>query len=163
MDDPFHETGLPRGPLIAAALLVAATIVAVAAVRVTGVGAYHEPDAAAVAVAEFHFVDRADGSIEVLDARSGALVQRVEPGTNGFLRGTLRGLARERRRQEQGPEAPFRLIGRADGRLTLEDPVTGRRVDLESFGPTNAAAFARLMGAAPPAVVSPSVPARPAG
>jgi len=29
--------------------------------------------------------------------------------------------------------------------LTLVDPGTGRRVDLESFGPTNAAVFARLM------------------
>ncbi|MBC7781542.1 MAG: photosynthetic complex assembly protein PuhC, partial [Proteobacteria bacterium] len=37
------------------------------------------------------------------------------------------------------------LIGRADGRLTLADPATGQRIDLESFGPTNAAVFARLI------------------
>ena len=66
-------------------------------------------------------------------------------GANGFLRGTLRGLARERKRQGVGAEQPFRLIGRADGRLTLEDPATGRRVDLESFGPTNAAVFAQML------------------
>ena len=40
---------------------------------------------------------------------------------------------------------PSELIGRADGRLTLEDPTTGRRVDLESFGPTNAGVFAQLL------------------
>ena len=73
------------------------------------------------------------------------MVETVAPGTNGFLRGTMRGLARERKRQGIGAELPFRMIGRADGRLTLEDPGTGRRVDLGSFGPTNAAAFARLM------------------
>ena len=39
----------------------------------------------------------------------------------------------------------FRMTGRADGKLTLEDPATGRRVDLGSFGPTNAAVFAGLM------------------
>ena len=59
----------------------------------------------------------------------------------------MRGLARERKRQGIGPELPFQLVGRADGRLTLIDPGTGRRVDLESFGPTNAAAFVRLMAA----------------
>jgi putative photosynthetic complex assembly protein len=57
----------------------------------------------------------------------------------------MRGLARERRRQGVGADIPFQLIGRSDGRLTLVDPGTGRRVDLESFGPTNAAVFARLM------------------
>ena len=39
----------------------------------------------------------------------------------------------------------FQLVGRADGRLTLVDPGTQRRVDLESFGPTNAEVFAKLM------------------
>ena len=81
-------------------------------------------------------------------AAAARVIDTVAPGTNGFLRGTMRGLARERKRQGIGPELPFRLIGRADGRLTLEDPGTGRRVDLESFGPTNAAVFAQLMASA---------------
>jgi hypothetical protein len=41
------------------------------------------------------------------------------------------------------------LIGHADGRLTLLDPMTGTRVDLGSFGPTNAAVFARFLDDAP--------------
>jgi putative photosynthetic complex assembly protein len=44
-----------------------------------------------------------------------------------------------------GSEAPFELIAQADGRLTLHDPATGKRVELESFGPTNAANFSRLL------------------
>jgi putative photosynthetic complex assembly protein len=134
-----------RGPLLAASGLVVATLVAVTAVRVTGVGAEHEPDAAAVETRDFRFEDRPDGSIVVLDATGTKLYDTVSPGTNGFLRGTMRGLARERKREGVSPELPFRLIGRADGKLTLEDPGTGRRVDVGSFGPTNAAAFAGIM------------------
>ena len=67
------------------------------------------------------------------------------PGSNGFLRATLRGLARERKRHEGGPEIPFRLTAWSNGRLTLADPATGRTVDLAAFGPTNAEVFGRLL------------------
>jgi hypothetical protein len=40
--------------------------------------------------------------------------------------------------------APMQLLGRADGRLTLLDPSTQQRIDLEAFGPSNAAVFAGL-------------------
>ena len=62
-------------------------------------------------------------------------------------RGTLRGLARERKRVGGGPEQAFELIAHADGRLTLRDPVTARRIDLASFGPINASGFAELLRA----------------
>ncbi len=145
MSNAAHNTDLPRGPLFALAALVLCTVLGVGAVRLTGIGHVRVDDAPATAVRELRFEDRDDGSIVVLDALSGATVDRVAPGSNGFLRGTMRGLARERKRQGIGPALPFRLIGRADGRLTLEDPGTGRRVDVESFGPTNAAVFAQLM------------------
>ncbi len=145
MNAPASTTGFPRAPLIAVGGLLVATVLTVAAVRYTGIGVVRVADAPTVAVREFRFEDRSDGSIAVLDASSQAVVETVAPGTNGFLRGTMRGLARERKRQGIGSEMPFRMIGHADGRLTLEDPGTGRRVDLGSFGPTNAAAFAGLM------------------
>lgn len=137
--------GFPRTPLIAIGGLLVVCLITVAAVRVTGVGAINVPDAAAVEVREFRFEDRPDGSIVVLDAAGKQLMDTVAPGTNGFLRGTMRGLARERKRQGVSPDLPFRMIGRADGKLTLEDPGTGRRVDLGSFGPVNAAVFAQIM------------------
>ena len=62
-----------------------------------------------------------------------------------IMRGALRALARERKKRGLGPEQPFELIARKDGRLTLHDPATGVRIDLESFGPTNAGVFARLL------------------
>ena len=144
MNDHVADTPFPRAPLLGAALLVGLALLAVAFVRITGVGAAHTPDAAAVVVRDFRFEDRPDGSVAVIDASNGRQVE-VVTGANGFLRGTLRGMARERKRQGVGAERPFRLTGRADGRLTLEDPATGRRVDLESFGPTNAAVFAQML------------------
>lgn len=146
MREASHYVPFPRGPLLAAAALVGLAIVAVAFVRLTGIGSAHFPDAAAITVRELRFEDQSDGSVAVYDARGNELVE-VLTGSNGFLRGTLRGLARERKRSGLGPTQPFRLVGHSDGRLTLEDPATGRRVDLESFGSTNVAVFAQLMQA----------------
>ncbi len=75
----------------------------------------------------------------------GHLIDTVAPETNGFLRGTLRALVRERRQYGVGDEVPFRLLRGADGSLILYDPAIGRRLDLRAFGPTNAGAFASLL------------------
>ncbi len=124
-----------------------ATVMGVASVRMSGVD-IRAPDEAALAVRELRFEDRPDGSVVVIDAPTRTVIHTVT-GENGFFRGALRGLARERKRNGLGPEQPFQLIGRADGRLTLVDPATGQRIDLESFGPTNAAVFARFMNDTP--------------
>lgn len=136
----------PRWPIPAACALALASIAAVAAVRLSGMP-IGVADAAPVSERALRFIDRPDGSIAVIDAGDDRVVDSVT-GESGFVRGTLRGLARERKRQGIGAEQPFRLVARADGRLTLLDPATGRRVDLESFGPTNAAAFAHMLSAA---------------
>ena len=136
---------VPRAPLMAVGALVLASLLAVTVVQLSGRGAIRVADAAAVSVRSFTFEDRRDGGIDVRSADTGELVHSVAPETNGFLRGTMRGLARERKRLGVGPEPAFELIGRADGRLTLRDPATGRRVDLDAFGPQNAAVFASLM------------------
>ncbi len=142
-----HDPMIPRGAIVAMGAIALFAFVAAGAVRLSGVDV-REPDAAAVETRALRFEDLPDGSIAVIDPRSGTRIETVS-GEQGFLRGVLRGLARERKRNELGSEQPFELIGRADGRLTLRDPATGRLVDLESFGPTNAAVFARLLTAAP--------------
>lgn len=134
---------LPRVPMLALAALVLVSLISVAVVRWSGMSV-HTPDAPPVATRLLRFEDRPDGSIAVIDAASGRLLERVQ-GEQGFLRGSLRALARERRMREVGALPPFELAARADGRLTLSDPATGARLDLESFGPTNAAVFARLL------------------
>jgi putative photosynthetic complex assembly protein len=136
-----------RGLLLAA--IAAASLAGVAAARLGGWQAA-SPDAPTVQQRRLHFLDRPDGGIAVVDADSGSTLDVVQ-GEQGFLRGVLRSMARERRRQDQGPRTPLELHGRSDGRLTLLDPATGRRIDLESFGPTNAAVFARWLGSPAPA------------
>jgi putative photosynthetic complex assembly protein len=138
-----HPDAIPRGLLIAMAAMVLVTVVGVGAVRLSGTR-IHAPDAPAAATRSLRFEDGADGSVAILDGQTGLVIERVQ-GEAGFLRGALRALARERRKRELGSEAAFDLIGRADGRLTLSDPATGERIDLESFGPTNAGTFARLL------------------
>jgi putative photosynthetic complex assembly protein len=93
-----------------------------------------------------HFEDRPDGSVAVLDGTTRVEVSRLQ-GEQGFARGALRMLAHARLRHGLSPEQPFLLTGHANGRLTLSDPATRERIDLESFGPTNAAVFARLRDA----------------
>jgi len=133
-------------PLLALGALLLLTVIAVAVARWTA----PEPmapaaDGSAPRVLAYTFHDRADGAIEVRRAGDAALVHTVPAQSNGFLRGTLRGMARERKRRGIGPERPVHLVVHADGRLWLDDPATGWRADLKAFGPTNAAAFAPLL------------------
>jgi putative photosynthetic complex assembly protein len=132
-----------RMPLVAAGALVVLSIVGVAAVRWSGMP-ISTPDAPVIAARVLQFTDRTDGGIDVTDLSTRQLVETVT-GQAGFIRGTLRGLARERRRSGIGPAEPFALVAHSDGRLTLIDPSTARRVDLESFGPTNEAEFIRML------------------
>ena len=132
-----------RGPLWIIAVLMLVALVATAAARLGGLQ-FHEPDAPALKTRPLRFIDLPDGSIGILDPERGTPLSTLS-GEQGFVRGALRALARERRRAEHGPDAPFELVARSDGRLTLRDPLTGQRIDLEAFGPTNAGAFARLL------------------
>jgi len=143
---PTPDT-MPRGPLLLIGALLLAALAGVAGVRLSGTE-IREPDAAAVAQRSLRFEDRRDGSVAVIDARNGLQIESIH-GEAGFLRGALRAMARERRKQGLGAGRAFELIARADGRVTLSDPATGERVDLESFGPTNAGVFARLLDAQP--------------
>ena len=94
------------------------------------------------------FEDRPSGAVAVLDAASGKEIAQFQ-GEQGFLRGTLRAMARERHSRGLGSEAPFLLMGHVDGRVTLRDTATGERLNLESFGPTNSAVYSQLRLAQP--------------
>ncbi len=139
-----HNQTVPRSALIAAGCLMAFTIAAAAVGRIGGAESLI-PTSSPVAVRDLRFVDRTDGGVDVFDAVGKQPSTLVAPGSDAFLRATLRGLAQNRKRQHLTEDVPFRLTSWADGRLTLDDPATGRHVELEAFGRTNAAAFARLL------------------
>jgi putative photosynthetic complex assembly protein len=142
-----HELEVPRAALLGAAGVIALSLGLAAAAGVERARAPAVPAPVELAARDVRFEDRADGAIVVIDAADGREVSVVPPRTNGFIRGVLRGFARNRKLESLGRGGSFRLSRRADGRLSLSDPQTGRRVDLGSFGPTNEAAFAQLLAA----------------
>lgn len=123
--------------------LVGFSLLAVGVGRYADVGTLRTPHEGPAVLRHLHFEDRPDGSVAVFEGDR--LIERLEPGTGGFVRGVMRGLARERRIRDIDDATPFRLMRFADGRLLLEDPETGHLVALGAFGATNEAAFARLM------------------
>ncbi len=147
MSDPFEDRSLPRGALFGAAALVTLSMAVALVGRVGGYSATPVPTASVVESRELRFADRADGAV-VITGIDGDVVSVAAPGTNGFMRGVLRGLAQERLRQNAGAETPFELTRWSDGRLSLSDPVTNRHVYLQAFGPSNVEPFATLLDSA---------------
>jgi putative photosynthetic complex assembly protein len=147
MSSNHNPPPFPRNTLIILGTVVLLSVMIAAAGRISG-AANSQPTAAPVATRDLLFRDLPDGGVAVFDAKDpSATIQVVAPATNGFLRATMRGLARQRLRQDADKEIPFRLTEWADGRLTLEDPTTGRRVEMEAFGITNETVFADLLTA----------------
>jgi putative photosynthetic complex assembly protein len=136
---------VPLTFLLAAAGLVALTLGLIGTARLSGTGETRIAEQGALAVRDLRFEDRPSGAVAVFAVPGSRLVAEVQPGTNGFLRGILRALVRERRQRGIGDDVPFRLIRAADGTLLLTDLATGRRIPLGAFGPTNAGVFASLL------------------
>jgi putative photosynthetic complex assembly protein len=132
------STGLGFG------LFLVACLALVAWVRWTGPAQPDNITARAEQIRTLRFVDQPDGSIQVIDATTGTDVHNFQ-GEQGFVRGTLRALVRDRRLQGFGADQPFELIAHDAGRLSLRDPATGSTIALESFGSKNIDVFARLM------------------
>ncbi len=134
----------PHWVLYCAAGIIAFSLISVGLIRITGNG----PDqrmAASTVQRSLVFQDQKDGGVRVVDGVTGKTLTVLQ-GEQGFVRGTLRALTRERYSRGIGSELPFDVIARVDGRVTLVDPSTGYRIDLESFGPSNVAEFSRFLG-----------------
>lgn len=145
--DHDHRIHVPRAALIAAASLIVVSIVTAGVARVSGWGRSSLPTAVAVETRALLFEDRADGAVVVRDAKADAVVNVIMPGTFGFVRVAMRGMARDRMLHGVDASAPFNLTRWSDHRVTVDDPTTGRRLDLAAFGRPNAEAFERLLPA----------------
>ncbi len=136
---------IPRWLVRSIGVMLLLVLGGVATLRLTGFSPVVQPPAA-LAERTLSFADAPGGAVQVRDARSGELLAELH-GEQGFLRGVLRGLARDRRAHQVGSVTPYVLSLHADGRLLITDPETGQRIDLASFGPDNAAVFARWLPA----------------
>ncbi|WP_375412352.1 photosynthetic complex assembly protein PuhC [uncultured Bradyrhizobium sp.] len=141
----LHEPVVSKGGILAAAALILFALAAVTAVRVTGLGEVRMALPAVAESRDLRFEDGRNGAVLVFDARDHQLVDTLAPGSNGFIRVVLRGLARERRLGDIGAQPPFRLTRFVNGQITLTDTSTGKQIDLDAFGSSNTEAFARLM------------------
>ena len=150
-----HENPLPPAALFGVAALIGFALIAVA-----GFTLLHQPRSvdnvtSAIKTRDLRFVDLGAGEVAVQDWPGGRRVATLAPGSENFIRGVLRGLARERRSIGIGDTEPFRITRFADGRLTLEDRATGRILFLNAFGPTNVGAFAQLLDGENSAAITP--------
>lgn len=143
MSGHVADPALPRGVLLGVAALLTALVIGAGVARYTGTTT-DIPVSTPVAERDLRFEDQPDGAIAVIDAGDERRVTTLT-GQNGFLRATLRGLAQQRKRVDTDERTPFRLTAWADGRLTLDDPVTGRHLELEAFGQTNEGVFAQFL------------------
>jgi putative photosynthetic complex assembly protein len=145
MSHTMQEPVVPRGGIIAAAALVLFSLATVTTARLTGTGAVHMSLPAVSEVRDLQFEDGKNGAVLVFDASNHQLVDTLAPGSNGFIRVVLRGLARERKLGDIGRQPPFRLTRFVNGQITLTDTSTGKLIDLAAFGSANTEAFARLL------------------
>lgn len=147
MSEAVADRNVPRGALIGAAALISFAIVAAAVGGLTGVGTVRAGYSAPLQTVALRFEDRPDGGISVIAPDTGSVIGGIEVGTDGFIRTVLRSMAFDRQRHGIGSGPPFMIVTWPNGRSTIDDPSTGRRVDLAAFGVANMQQFARLMTA----------------
>lgn len=149
-----HENTVPKAALIAAVSLVVITLLMASAVSLGFLDREAVPQlerekaqVQAIASRDLRFDDRQDGAVIISDAGDGSSIAVIATETEGggFIRGVMRGLARERRMHGIGAEPPFVLTAWGDGSLSLTDSATGRMIELGAFGADNRAIFAELL------------------
>lgn len=136
---------VPKPALYMAGALVIVVFSLAISARLFGFGAFRETPSVVLAERQLTFTDLKDGGILVEDAQTHAVAANLPPASNGFLRGALRALTRERSLAGIGRTQPFRLVRYADGRLVLHDPATTQQVTITSFGPTQIESFDQLL------------------
>lgn len=149
-----HDPTVPRGALIGAAAVLLFTMAMAGATRVGWIPHSADPDASRAAQnvqpaksRELRFADRADGAVVVTDANTGETVKVVEFGQGGFLRATMRRMAKARIAAGKGAEPPFELTLWENGALSLSDPQTGREAEIHGFGADHSKIFADMLEA----------------
>ncbi|WP_417613445.1 photosynthetic complex assembly protein PuhC [Parasphingorhabdus sp.] len=147
-----HDPTVPRGALVAAAILLLFTMALTGAVTSGLIPQSGDPDASRAAQhimpaqeRDLRFTDREDGAVVVTDAATGATVMEIGFGEGGFVRATMRRMAKVRAAADIGSEPPFKLTLWENGALSLSDPQTGKEAEIHGFGPDHSATFAAML------------------
>jgi putative photosynthetic complex assembly protein len=144
MAEMFAGSSFPRLAVFAGATLVGLSMVFAGVARTTDIGATRLVSAPIVELVSLRFLDDPAGGINV-ETVKGAHIAHFAAGEGGFLRGVMRGFARDRRARELGSKPAFEVARHADGRITLADPQSGRIIELNSFGPSNSGLFENFL------------------
>lgn len=158
----------PRWPLYAAFCLVGISILGATVARFSRMEAptlAMQTEAAmskAVSVRTLSFVAEAgpNGPIAVVDPATRQTIATLNPDTDGFIHGIMRGLRRSRMVRAAPLDPTLTIASWSDGRITVTDPATDTMLDLRAFGVDNKAAFARFLPTPTPAPAQ-TAPAAP--
>ena len=137
--------GTARVPLIAAAALVALSLLTVVWFQIVDPRAAPQVSRSPIAVHELRFVDLEDDQIAIVDAGVGETIAVIEPGGDNLVRNAVLSLTRTRDRRGLPIDSRYQLVHWDTGRVTLSDLETDRHIPIDSFGPTNSGALARLL------------------
>jgi putative photosynthetic complex assembly protein len=151
MNPASTNTHTNRG-IAALGIAVLASVFAVAVAKINGYAPAAPENGPVVASCRLGFEDvksgdALSGRVLVYDWDTGQTLAELAPGEGSFIRGVLRSMVRERRSRGLDAYDPFSITRFRNGSLTLQDNLTGRRIELQAFGPSNAGAFARLLDA----------------
>lgn len=128
--------------------IVIMTVATVAAMRLSGFTPDTKVDSEVIHDIALRFVDVGGGAVHVFEQSTDRHIATLEPAQDSFIRGVMRGMARERRSRDIDMLPPFRLVSYADGSMIIEDPAVGTYINLVAFGPTNIGSFNTLLNKA---------------
>lgn len=134
---------IPKKLLLGMLALVLATVALVGFSAVTGRDHVGVPKPAAV-VSERQIIleGHSAQAVTVYNADKTVLIDLPH---GGFVTVIQSGLATERRKFGIDPMLPVRLVKYENGRLVIEDDLTGWSAELYAFGADNQASFERLL------------------
>jgi putative photosynthetic complex assembly protein len=144
-----HDPLIPRGAVIGAGLLIAATVALVGTAQISKVISppAHKAEPAVEDIAEtrtVRFTEKNGEAVAAFDVTSGEKIVDLAQ-TDGFVRVVLSSLAFDRNRMGKREEPTFTLTRWADGRISIEDMTTGIAINLGAFGEANKSVFRKFL------------------
>jgi putative photosynthetic complex assembly protein len=112
--------------------------------KATGIGTERVARGEPVASVAVTLVQLEDGQFVFAHAPSGEVIKQYSPAQGGFLRSVVRAFSLKRNAGGVDAATPYEITQWSSGRITLDDPSTGHRVPLDSFGASVTRMFAPL-------------------